>query len=177
MYSKQLQVILTDGWLANPWTIIAEGLVGTTLMTLFMYVLTYLTHRTLKVVHILGTMLTFSTSPSGQLSRRPLAIEIGAAAHYTVGVLFSYCFHLLWYMGIGQPDSLHMLLFGLAFGLFGSTVWYLFFKVHPNPPKVYLRPYLFSLLPAHIIFASGVILTHHWIHIVAVPVPPFDLAP
>ncbi|WP_247236754.1 hypothetical protein [Telluribacter sp. SYSU D00476] len=177
MYSKQLQVILSDGWLANPWAIMVEGIVGTALMTLFMYVLTYLTHRTMKVVKILGTMLTFSTSPTGQLSGKPLALVAGTAAHYTVGILFSYCFHLLWNMGIGQPDYLHSFLLGLAFGLFGSTVWYLFFKVHPNPPKVHLRPYLFSLLPAHLIFASGVIMTHHWIHIVVIPVQPLDLVP
>ncbi|GAB3168838.1 hypothetical protein [Telluribacter humicola] len=173
MFVTSLQIILSDGWLENTPAVLTEGIVGTALMTLFMYGLTYLTRRTMKVIRILGTMLTSSTTPTGRLSDRPLALVVGTLAHFSVGILFSYFFHLLWAMGIGQPDSIHILLFGLGFGLFGIVVWYLYYRFHPNPPKLYLRSYLFCLLLAHIVYASGVILTHHWIHIVILPVQPY----
>lgn len=172
MFSTAFPFAPTGSWLFEPSALLVEGVVGTLLMTLFMYGIGYFTKNRLKVVKILGTMLTFSTTSSGGLSDRPLAIGVGWVAHLSVGLLFTWCFHLLWEWGVGSPTLLHGLLFGLAFGLIGIMGWYAFFTVYPHPPDISLPPYLLTLLVAHVVFAFGVIFTHHWVHIVVIPVPP-----
>lgn len=137
--------------------IVTAGIAGTTLMTAFMYATTFLTGQVMKVVKILGTMLTFQTSLTGQLSDSRRAIFWGTLAHYAIGVGFVLCYYVLWSWGIGRPDISSGFLFGLGSGVAAVVFWYAFFMLHPNPPAIPLKPYLFTLFIAHIIFTYVVI--------------------
>ncbi len=143
--------------------IIIAGMVGTALMTAFMYAMTFVTQRVMKVVKILGTMLTFRTTPDGRLSDSRGAIAVGLIAHYAVGVVFMLVYYWLWTLGIGRPDLRTSLLFGVVSGVVAIGIWYAFFAIHPRPPAISLPPYLFTLALAHIVFAVAAIETYRWL--------------
>lgn len=129
-----------------------------------MYLLTLITDRAMKVVKILGTMITFKTTPGGGLSDSSLAIMSGFIAHCLIGICFAVCYLLLWRRGIGSPDFVYALLFGFVNGLAGLLLWRVLFAVHPDPPGIALKPYLISLLIAHIVFAIVVVYTFRLLH-------------
>ena len=138
------------------------SIAGTAAMTLVMYLLSFMTHEPLKVVKILGTMLTFRTTPAGRLSDSTPAIATGIVAHYPMGVAFAFGFWLCWQHGIGTPDLPGGLLFGLVSGLAGVVIWEAFFRLHPHPPQtVPLRHYFISLVLAHVVFGVVVALVYH----------------
>ncbi|WP_460977807.1 DUF6789 family protein [Spirosoma knui] len=143
--------------------IIIAGIAGTALMTLFMYIMTFFTERVMKVTKILGTMLTFETSPDGKLSDSKRAIAVGILAHYTIGIAFALAYYLLWSLHIGRPDIQSGIWFGVGSGLVAIVSWFSFFAMHPKPPAIQLKPYLLSLFVAHIVFTYGVILTYNWL--------------
>ncbi|AKD03340.1 hypothetical protein POKO110462_16875 [Pontibacter korlensis] len=131
---------------------VLAGIAGTAAMTAFLYLLSFITHRVMKVVCILGTMLLNRTQPDGSLSELTSTKVAGTIAHYGVGVLFALIYLALWSSGVGLPTASWGLLFGLAHGLVAMVVWYFFFMMHPNPPLITLRTYLTTLIFAHIIF-------------------------
>lgn len=140
--------------------VIISGLVGTALMTLFMYGMTFLTNRVMKVTKILGTLLTAQTSARGQLSNSRRAIVLGIMAHYLIGIGFALAYYGLWKLGIGRPDLVSGVWFGLGSGAAAIAFWYTFLALHPKPPAIPLRSYLFTLFLAHIVFTYGVIITY-----------------
>lgn len=138
--------------------IIISGLVGTGIMTGIMYLLSFISEKTMKVPKILGTMLTFSTTAYGSLCNKPLCISVGLVAHYAMGIFFMFSYYLLWHLDIGRPDVFYALIFGCAHGVVAILIWQIFFYVHPNPPTIPLTSYSLGLLIGHIFFAlSGII--------------------
>ncbi|WP_018477056.1 hypothetical protein [Pontibacter roseus] len=137
---------------------ILAGLAATAAMTAFLYLLSLATHRVMKVIKILGTMLTNRTQPDGGLSDAASTKVVGTLAHYAVGILFALFYLALWNSGVGLMNASWGLLFGLAHGLTAMFIWYLFFLVHPRPPLIGLRTYLVTLIFAHIIF--GLVATY-----------------
>jgi hypothetical protein len=137
-------------------TAIAAGIGGTAVMTAFIYLLSYITRKRLKVVKILGTMLTFQTTPNKETSEHSSAIVVGILGHYFVGIVFSLIYYWLWNNGIGQPDFVTCAMYGFISGIVGIIVWRIFFVIHPNPPAVPLKDYIVSILIGHIFFGAGV---------------------
>ncbi len=135
---------------------VLTGISGTAMMTLFLYLVSYVTHKPLKVVKILGTMLTFRTTPGKGLSNSPLSIGIGILAHYLIGIAFAFVLILLCKNTLLEPTLTSVLVFGLLCGLFGIAVWKLFFILHPDPPHIPLKQYLIVLLLGHIVFGFGI---------------------
>jgi hypothetical protein len=138
--------------------IVLEGICGTLLMTGYVYVLSLLTGKQVKVVRILGTMLSMETSMNGGISMSNKAMVIGTGAHYMVGVLFTTLYNGLWTLGIGRPDLLWCIVFGGASGVFAVIVWSLFFRVHPRPPHVHRQTFLEVIATGHLFFGIGVYL-------------------
>lgn len=137
---------------------ILGGLAGTAAMSAFLYLLSFATHRVMKVIKILGTMLTNRTQPDGSLSDAVSTKVYGTAAHYLMGIIFALFYLALWNSGVGLVNASWGFLFGLAHGLFAMFLWYLFFLVHPRPPIIALRTYLVTLIFAHIVY--GMVLTY-----------------
>lgn len=146
------------------------GLVATAAMTAFLYLLSLITHRVMKVIKILGTMLTNRTQPDGSLSDAVSTKVYGTVAHYLVGIVFALFYIALWHSDVGLINASWGFLFGLAHGLTAMFIWYLFFLVHPRPPIISFRTYLVTLIFAHIIY--GVVLTYT-VHLLARPDYPF----
>lgn len=140
---------------------IPAGLAATAAMTAFLYLLSYLTHRVMKVVKILGTMLLRRTQPDGTLSDATSTKVVGTIAHYLIGIFFAVIYLALWDSEVGFITASWGLLFGLAHGIIAMVIWYFFFMMHPNPPIVPLRSYLLTLIAAHIVFGFVVTYTYY----------------
>ncbi len=121
-------------------------------MTAFLYLLSYATHRVMKVVRILGTMLLNRTQPDGSLAEGTTVKIVGTLAHYAVGIFFALVYLALWDAGLGLMTASWGLFFGCINGVVGMAVWYFFFLIHPRPPLLQLWSYLHTLVFAHIIF-------------------------
>jgi hypothetical protein len=149
---------------------VIAGIAATAAMTAFLYLLSFITHRVMKVIKILGTMLTNRTHPDGTLSDAVSTKVYGTVAHYLVGIAFALFYIALWQSGVGLITASWGLLFGLAHGLFAMFLWYLLFLVHPRPPIISLRTYLATLVFAHIVY--GLVLTYT-VHLLMRPDYPF----
>lgn len=137
---------------------ILGGLAATAAMTAFLYLLSYATHRVMKVIKILGTMLLFRTQPDGSLSDAVSTKAAGTVAHYAVGIFFALIYLALWDSGVGLLTASWGLLLGLGHGIIAMVIWYFFFMVHPKPPLLDLRSYLITLIFAHVVF--GLVITY-----------------
>ena len=140
--------------------IVASGITGTAVMNLFMYFLKFFTKQVLEVEKVLGTMIICDTLENGGLSDSKLAIFVGVAAHYAVGILFAYFYHLLWFFGVGEPGFWNGLLLGSMSGIFAVIFWFTFFAVHPFPPNIDLKAYMPVLFLAHFVFASVTVASY-----------------
>lgn len=137
------------------------GIAGTAAMTAFLYLLSFITHRVMKTVRILGTMLLNRTHPDGSLSELTGTKVAGTIAHYAAGIFFAIIYLALWDSGVGLVSASWGLLFGLAHGLMAMVVWYFFFMLHPRPPLVKLRTYLLTLLVAHLVYGLFTSYTYY----------------
>jgi hypothetical protein len=140
--------------------IVAEGVVGTAIMTAVMYLIALVSKDRFKVVKILGTMLTFQTTPQKGLSDKPSAITVGIFAHYLVGIGFAAIYHWLWSNDILHAGLFFATLLGFANGVIGAIGWAIFVAIHPNPPKLPLKSYLVAIIIGHIFFAYGIWITY-----------------
>lgn len=140
--------------------IILAGIFGTALMTLFMYMLSLVTHDRFKVVKILGTMLTFQTTHSKGLSDRPSAIMVGTLTHYLIGIGFAFIYSWLWSTNIVEKNFFEITVLGFVNGMVGAAGWKIFISIHPNPPNLRLRSYLLAIVLGHVFFAVGVLATY-----------------
>jgi len=138
--------------------IVIAGIAATAAMTAVLYVLSFITHRVMKVVRILGTMLLNRTQEDGSLSEAGSTKIVGTIAHYAVGVFFAITYLALWDSGVGLITASWGLFFGLAHGLVAMAIWYFFFMLHPRPPLIRLRSYLITLVFAHLVF--GLVATY-----------------
>lgn len=128
--------------------ILISGIVGTSAMTLFSYLVSRSKNRNFREPELLGDLiyrLPVSTSkPSAQLA--------GWGIHYAIGILFVACYSELWEQTKLKPTLTSGAMLGAANGVVGATGWKLMFKAHPNPPAKDLEPYLGHLIPAHVVF-------------------------
>ncbi|MDX5437871.1 MAG: hypothetical protein LPK03_11785 [Pontibacter sp.] len=137
---------------------VVAGIAGTAAMTAFLYLLSFATHRVMKTVRILGTMLLNRTHSDGSLSELTGTKVAGTIAHYAAGIFFAVIYLALWDSEVGLITASWGLLFGLAHGLMAMVIWYFFFMLHPRPPLIKLRSYLITLVFAHLIF--GLVTTY-----------------
>lgn len=128
---------------------------GTTLMTLFSYILSFVEQEKFSEPEHLGTLM-HRLSPS--MSKKNAQL-IGWSAHYLVGFLFVAIYRELWTSGAIKKTVASGISLGLITGLFGAMVWNYTLKKHPAPPSINFARYLLQLVPAHIVFAVCATLT------------------
>jgi uncharacterized membrane protein YagU involved in acid resistance len=139
---------------------IIVGITGTTAMTAFLYLSAYVFKKRLKVIPVLGTMLTNRTTRAKRLSSGWSVLLSGTLAHYIVGIGFSFIYILLWEKGIGKPITRDSLAFGFINGMFAALVWWVFIRIHPNPPYLPVISYLLFIFLGHLVFALG----NRWVY-------------
>ena len=132
--------------------ILLAGLVGTTLMTAFSYLVGQLCDAELGEPKLLNKFLDRS---------KRLDIEVaedsiwGWIFHYLTGFLFAGAMAAYFCSTENHPTWWLAIVLGCILGLFGVLGWLTMIRFHSAPPKIELQLFLIQLVGAHIIFGLG----------------------
>ncbi len=138
--------------------ILLSAFIGTTLMTIFSYFLSYIFKNQFKEPVLLQKLL----ENSDWVGEGSLNIIAGWLLHYGAGIGFVIIYYLLWNFAGVQPSFFTGGLLGLASGFLGVGVWWMIFKIHRNPPAINLSAYFLHLVVVHIVFGIGATAGYHF---------------
>jgi len=127
---------------------------ATNYMTLYMKIVSEISKKQMRVIRILGRLLTNKTHNEKDLISNTQIKASGTFIHYSIGVIFLYCYHHLWKNRLTKPNLTGGLTLGFTNGILAIAVWYLYMNLHPHPPKIDRKSYLINLVIAHIIFGT-----------------------
>lgn len=144
----------------NLFEMIVAGIIGTVVMSFFMYLFGFISRNEMKMIGVLGTMLTFQTSKRGKLSNSTVARLTGTLVHYLLGITFAIIYLFLWSKGIGRPDFIYGIIFGFVGGFIVFLVFKLLFAIHPNPPSLSVNSYFITIILAHIVYTLTVVFAY-----------------
>lgn len=135
------------------------GIVGTVLMTWFTSAAFRMLKDPYKVVWILGNMIMFR--PYTPVTKQPTSGSFAFAVciHYVVGVLFSFAYRVLIVQGYWPFHFAAAVLYGCIIGSVGVVGWKLFLRLHPAPPFISQRHYLWVIWWGHLVLAIAMFLT------------------
>lgn len=136
--------------------IVTASVTGVSVMTAFSYWLSHVALQKFKEPQLLNYLLNRWHLQLFQ-PRERLA---GWLIHYAIGIIFVIAYDLIWRFTEARVSWLNAIVFGLFSGVVGATVWALLFRTAPPPPKVNFTSYYLQLLPAHVLFALGVVLIY-----------------
>lgn len=138
--------------------IIIAGVVGTSLMTLYSYLISERENEQFREPELLNSLIDRSKIlPKIQDKRIHPA---GWSAHYSIGILFVSSYYFLWKKMLCKPTVAKTLITGSVSGLIGIASWKFFFSQHDNPPSNDRAGYYKQLFVAHIIFTVTAVLTY-----------------
>lgn len=139
--------------------ILISAFSGTTLMTLFSYLLTYILKTQFKEPVLLYKLL----KTSAWIEEDSIHVTAGWLLHYAVGIGFVTIYYLLWNFTALQPTFLNGALLGLASGFVGVGVWWIILKIHRTPPPIDRGGFFLHLVVAHIIFGIGATTCYYFL--------------
>jgi hypothetical protein len=128
---------------------------GTTMMTLFSYLVSMAADKNFSEPEHLGTLMHRLVPGSS----KKLTQVAGWGAHYAVGLLFVLAYQELWKTGKIKKSIKNGLVLGALSGALAVLVWKATLKAHPAPPWIDFTNYYIQLVPAHIVFAVCATLT------------------
>jgi hypothetical protein len=137
----------------NTKEIIAAGVTGTTLMTLFSEAASKIENTNYNEAQILGELLTRITPLSKHEAR-----AVGWAGHYGMGLAFATLYAAYLKAANTKPGVLNSIAFGTLSGLAGVLIWQSAFKAHPNPQGVKFKSFYKQLVLAHVVFGTAAAL-------------------
>lgn len=114
-------------------TSILAGIAGTLAMTCFTHIMAQALRKPYYVVVILATMLPFKREVSSPTITTYILATI---LHYVIGIGFAYLYLWLIAEGFVTDSGISASLYGAFIGLIAIIGWGIFFKIHPDPPKV-----------------------------------------
>lgn len=135
--------------------LIVSATAGTTMMTLFSYLVSLAANKNFSEPEHLGTLMHRLMPGSSQKANK-LA---GWGAHYAVGLLFVLAYQELWKTGKIKKTIANGIILGALSGALAVLVWKATMKAHPAPPWIDFTNYYIQLVPAHIVFAVCATLT------------------
>ena len=133
--------------------ILVEALTGIVLMTLFSYIVSYVSNKNFKEPALLNHLLRRGNRD---------APVMGWAVHYIIGVLFTAAYEAIWLLWDVAPDIWFVLIAGTLSGITGVIGWTCMLKISSDPPQIALRDFLLQLVFAHVIFVFGAVLVRHF---------------
>jgi hypothetical protein len=134
--------------------IVRTALDATSYMTMYMKIVSEISKKQMRVIRILGRLLTNKThNEQGVISLAQIKTT-GTLLHYSIGTFFLYCYHFLWKNRIVKPNLTGGITLGLLSGLVGISAWYTYMNVHPSPPQIDRKSYLINLVVAHVVFGT-----------------------
>ena len=128
--------------------ILFAGIVGTSAMTLFSYLVSERKNKNFREPELLGQLIERLPIKSSNQS----AHIAGWAIHYAIGISFMVCYSKIWEHTRSKPTLSSGALLGAVNGLVGVSGWKLMFEAHPNPPAKELKPFFGHLILAHVVF-------------------------
>ncbi len=132
--------------------ILLASFVGTTIMTVFSYLVSIAAGKQFREPVLLNKLLDRWVNMHITPHR---SNPMGWLLHYLVGVAFVLAYHLVWvYTAIG-PSWYSAVVMGAISGIAGIGIWYVTFLMHSKPPKVHLFGFFSQLFFAHIFFGFG----------------------
>lgn len=134
---------------------VLSAVTGTTMMTLFSYLVSMAEKEDFSEPEHLGTLMHRLVPGS---SKR-MTQAAGWGAHYAVGLLFVLAYRELWKSGKIKKTVTNGLILGTLSGALAVLIWKTTMKVHPAPPWIDFTKYYIQLVPAHIVFAVCATLT------------------
>lgn len=149
--------------------ILLPAVTGTTLMTMFSYLVSELAKEDFSEPEHLSVMLK-RLAPGMPKRWERVA---GWGAHYAVGALFVSVYLELWKSGKLRANLTNGILLGGLSGLLAVAVWKATFKAHPLPPWINYRKYYIQLIPAHIVFAVVATITYRLMNLHKPPVSAY----
>lgn len=135
--------------------LIAAAAAGTTMMTLFSYLVSLAADKNFSEPEHLGTLMHQLVPGSSKK-----ATQLGGwATHYAVGLLFVVAYRELWKTGKIKKTMANGIILGALSGAFAVLIWKATMKAHPAPPGIDFTNYYIQLVPAHIVFGVCATLT------------------
>jgi hypothetical protein len=128
---------------------------GTTLMTLFSYLISLAKKKNFSEPEHLGTLM-HRLVPGSSKKKTQAA---GWGAHYAVGLLFVLVYQELWKAGKIKKNIRNGTILGALSGALAVLVWKATMKSHPAPPWIDFTKFYIQLVPAHIVFSVCATLT------------------
>jgi hypothetical protein len=139
----------------KPTRILLQASAGTTMMTLFSYLVSLAEKENFSEPEHLGTLLHRLCPGS---SKKVMQIA-GWGAHYAVGLFFILAYRELWQKGVLKKNLANGLILGALSGALAVLIWRTTMKAHPAPPWIDFTRFYIQLVPAHIVFAVCATLT------------------
>jgi len=131
--------------------IITEGIVATSFMTAFSYIVSNIREKQFREPEILNELLSRSDLFRLKLKKTSSA---GWILHYLIGWMFVILFEVVWQLKLIPFSILYGALLGLIAGIIGIAGWQIMFWMNKNSPKITWNEYYLQLLIAHIIFGT-----------------------
>jgi len=127
--------------------IIAAGIAGTFVMTLFSKILSRTEKENFDEPEILSKLYC-------RLDNRYLPSDrdrmVGYSLHYGVGVLFNLVYVKLLNTHKRDTSLAEELFIGVASGIIGVSIWQVTLILHPDPPRLSWKDFYKQLIVAHI---------------------------
>lgn len=134
--------------------ILSGAVVGTSLMTLYSYIVAGVRDKQFKEPVLLNKLVSRSVIYKGEVMTGGL---LGWIIHYSIGFSFVVIYHFVWQWTPIEPSYLHGALLGAVSGLAGILGWKVMFKLNSNPPHIDIKEYYLHLMIAHVIFGLGAV--------------------
>jgi hypothetical protein len=139
--------------------IVCGGAIGTSVMTIFSYVISQVRGKQFREPELLNELLVRARVMKFTSSKNH---PLGWIIHYGVGFAFVTLYQLLVHLTGIEPTLTYYLLAGLISGFIGVAAWHVTFSIHPNRPIIDFKEYYLQLIAAHVIFGlaaySGITL-------------------
>jgi hypothetical protein len=135
--------------------IVLSATAGTTVMTLFSYLVSLVEKKNFSEPEHLGTMMHRLVPGSSKQASQ----AAGWGAHYAVGLLFVMVYQELWKTGNIKKSIRNGIILGALSGTLAVLVWKATMKSHPAPPWIDFTKFYIQLVPAHMVFAVCATLT------------------
>lgn len=139
----------------NLFEIFLSGIVATSLMTGFSYLVAALRKSQFREPELLNILLSRSKKFPKNPGKENL---LGWLIHYSIGWIFVVVMALL-FKFTEQEATLEVGIYlGYIAGIVGISGWRIFFFLSSDPPEIEFNLFYFQLIIAHIIFGFGAAL-------------------
>lgn len=132
--------------------IILAGIVGTTFMTLYSYVISKKQKQQYVEPILLNKLIDGSENLPDIEDKK--THPAGWLAHYGVGILFVIAYWIVWRRALRSPGPVKALIIGALSGVVAIIAWRAMFAANANPPYNNRYGYYKQLFYAHLIFST-----------------------